>query len=86
MFGPGFKIRSVPKLGPEPPNQACSFGLHMFTQNREMREVTLGQPTQHYFTHFPAPLQETCKRHIRNGAKKKVLESAGLVGTDLAVL
>ena len=59
---------------------SLGFGLHIFTQNQEMREITLGQRTRHYFTHFPVLWQKMLKNKFRNEAQKKVLESPGLVG------
>ena len=38
------------------------------------------------FFEFPGNAAKTCRTKFRNGAQKKVPESAGLVGDDLAVL
>ena len=66
---------------------SLSFGLHIFTQNQEMREITLGQRTRHYFTHFPV-LRQQNKKVPEWGPerKKKVPESAGVAEDDLVVL
>ena len=68
---------------------SLGFGLYHFTHflvMRENYENMLGQPTRHNFTHVLVLLPKMTETCCRMGPVKKVLESAGLVGADLAVL
>ena len=82
-------------LGPIPELFSARFSLHF----QEIAQIMSTQLTQHYLLHFQelhqdfvgsnpelAILAKTCRKKFRNGARKKVPESAGLVGDDLADL
>ena len=61
----------------------CRQNLMQFL---EMQQIMLGQLGRHYLRNFLEMRRKTCRKKFRNGAQKKVPESAGLVGDDLAVL
>ena len=74
--------RQKPRLGipGEAVNLKCLKISYMFL---EIREITLGQLGRHYFSHFQEMRRKACRtKQIRNGAQKKVPESAGLVGVS----
>ena len=52
----------------------------------EMPQISSGQRGRHYLRNFLEMRRNTCRKKFRNGAQKKVPESAGLAGDDLAVL
>ena len=60
------------------------YSLH-FQELHEIK-VMLGQLGRLYFLNFLEMRQNTCRKQFWYGAQRKVLESAGLVGDDLAVL
>ena len=57
------------------------FCRHYFVKFLEMQKIMLGQLGRHYFRHFLEMRRISCRKKFRNGAQKKVPESAGLVGT-----
>ena len=52
----------------------------------ETPQISSGQRGRHYLRNFLEMRRKTCRKKFRNGAQKKVPETAGLVGDDLAVL
>ena len=77
--GPDLKIRTEPKLGLEPPTRPADSR----TCFSEMPSLGL---SLHNFMNFLDMRRATSRKKFRNGAQRKVSESAGLVGADLVVL
>ena len=50
----------------------------------EMPKISSGQRGRHYWRNFLEMRRTTCRKKFRNGAQKKVRESAGLVGGSWA--
>ena len=70
---------------PAPGIASLFFCQHDFLNFLEMQQIMLGQLGRHYFLNFLEMRRNICREKFRNGAQKKVPESAGLVGDDLAV-
>ena len=84
------------KLGPEPPTRPADSGTfflapfrnyssgrlsrHNFMHFLELRKIMSGQQGRHCFSQFLEMRRKTFRKKFRNGAQKKVPESAGLVG------
>ena len=47
-----------------------------------MQQISSGQRGRHYLRNFLEMRRKTCRKKFRNGAQKKVPESAGLAGTS----
>ena len=78
VFGSDLKIRSRPRLGPEPPTRPVDSGTFFWAPFRNFLPV---------FRRISRKCDEKrADKKFRNGAQKKVPESAGLVEDDLAVL
>ena len=90
-LGSYLKIRAGPKLGLGPPTRCGDSGTspgmrslgscrHYLLSFLETHKISSGQRGRHYFGNFPEMRRKTCRKKFRNGAQKKVPESAGLVG------
>ena len=65
---------------PSPGMPSLGLSLHIFNHFLETPTITYGQLGRHYFWHFLEMRRTSCRKKFRNGAQKKVPESAGLVG------
>ena len=77
---PGNSTNNVDPADPPPEMPSLGFCRHYFVKFLEMRKIMLGQRGRHYFGNFLEMRRKTCRKKFRNGAQKKVPESAGLVG------
>ena len=64
----------------KPGMPSLGFCQRNFKHFLEMQKIMLGQLGRHYFLNFLEMRRTTCRKKFRNGAQKKVPESAGLVG------
>ena len=68
------------------------FSVRFSSHVQEIPQIMSTLPTRRNLQHFQEMHQimsaqtQTCRKKFRNGAPKKVPESASLVGDDLAVL
>ena len=69
----------------KPGMPSLGFCQHYLLDFLEMPQISSGQRGRHYLSNFLEMRQISCRKKFRNGAQKKVPESAGLVGDDLAV-
>ena len=70
-----------PTRGPKTPARPA-FCRHYLLNFLEMQQISSGQRGRHYLRNFLDMRRKTCTKRFRNGAQKKVPESAGLVRDD----
>ena len=61
---------------------SLAFCRHNLLNFLEMPQISSGQRGRHYLSNFQEMRQILCRKKFRNGAQKKVLESAGLAGSS----